>query len=703
MDQDLQWVPDGSVGELFIGGSGVAQGYIGDGVLSREKFLSNPLNSSTTIYRTGDLVKWNKAGQLEFIGRVDDQIKYRGYRIEPGEIELALKKHSAIQDSVVLIQNNEAGQRLTAFLTTKAEVSPAELRTFLQGQLPEYCIPEVFIPMEKFPLNNSGKVDKKALKTYQAPALGKARQTTELSATETIVVENAIEVLGVEGLHISDNFFEVGGNSLKATALASRIKHALAIALPLRSIFKYPVLKDLANYIDSKGKQSSNARLTKAPKAEYYPLSSAQRKMFLMSQMEEAGTVYNLPAALEVTGPLNKEKVQEVFQQIVQRHESLRTSFFMHEGEPVQAIAENVSLEINSSQDSNPDLNALVKPFDLSQAPLMRVNVIETAPNKHILFYDMHHIISDGTSIAVLVNEFIHLYQGHSMEEPAFTYKDYLYSFELNANDQEEKAAYWRKHLEGFSPLNLSTDFERTEHRGFDGQRVYFTWEPQLLDSLKAVASNNQATLYSVLMTAYNVLLSKYSGDEKITVGVPVAGRPDDQLQNLIGMFVNTLPVRQSIDEKSKLDETLRKVHENLVTSFDHQDYPLEKIVSDLDLPQDRSRNPLFDTVLVLQNMEFTSQTIDDLSFKSIALETGKAKFDMTWEFTERQDGLELINEFNAGLFKSETVEEMVNDLKSILKQWIENPDLTVEQLNLAKNYQAIKQEVESFDFDFEV
>ncbi|WP_434517827.1 plipastatin non-ribosomal peptide synthetase PpsC [Bacillus subtilis] len=677
LDPHLAVQPSGVAGELYIAGAGVARGYLNRPALTEERFLKDPFYPGERMYKTGDVARWLPDGNIEFLGRTDDQVKIRGYRIEPGEIEAALRSIEGVREAAVTVRTDSGEPELCAYVEG---LQRNEVRAQLERLLPGYMVPAYMIEMEQWPVTPSGKLDRNALpapdgaadaETYTAP-----RNVTEMKLSQ--LWEDVLKN-GPVGIH--DNFFDRGGHSLKATALVSRIAKEFDVQVPLKDVFGHPTVEGLATVI-REGTDSPYEAIKPAEKQETYPVSSAQKRIYVLQQLEDGGTGYNMPAVLELEGKLNPERMDRAFKELIKRHESLRTSFEQDAGgDPVQRIHDEAPFTLQTTvlgaRTEQEAAAAFIKPFDLSQAPLFRAQIVKVSDERHLLLVDIHHIISDGVSVNILIREFGELYNNRKLPALRIQYKDYAVWQEgfKTGDAYKTQEAYWLKQLEGELPvLDLPADHARPPVRSFAGDKVSFTLDQEVASGLYKLARENGSTLYMVLLAAYTVFLSRLSGQEDIIVGSPIAGRPHKDLEPILGMFVNTLALRTRPEGGKPFVQYLQEVRETALEAFEHQDYPFEELVDKLELTRDMSRNPLFDVMFVLQNMDQESLELDELCLKPAANNGHQtSKFDLTLYAQEQPHGLLTFQmEFSTDLYKKKTIEKwlqyFINMLLSIIK-----------------------------------
>ncbi|WPS88761.1 amino acid adenylation domain-containing protein [Brevibacillus halotolerans] len=688
LDQNRHLQPIGIPGELCVSGAGLARGYLNQPELTVERFVDNPFVPGERMYRTGDLVRWRIDGSIEYLGRIDEQVKIRGYRIELGEIETKLLEHPSISEALVVARNDEEGYTyLCAYMVATGAWSVSSLREHLIETLPEYMIPAYMMEVEKMPLTANGKVDKRALPVpdrqrmneYVAPA----------TETEEKLVLLFQEILGLERIGTKDHFFELGGHSLKAMMLVSRMHKELGVDVQLNEMFARPTVKDLSAYIDQMNGSAYTA-IQPVEEQPYYPVSFAQRRMYVVQQMRDSETTsYNIPVTFELKGKLHLDKLREALQILVLRHESLRTSFHMIDENLVQKVNKDISwdLEVIEAQESEIEvkLKEFIRPFHLSEAPLFRARLICLNPQHHLLSLDMHHIISDGVSMNLFLQEFMTLYQGEALPALSIQYKDYAVWQQSDKQRArlKEQEKYWLHHFSGELPtLELPTDFPRPAIQQFDGDEWAFEMNADLLAKVKQICSSQGTTLYMTLLAAYQVFLARYTGQEDIIVGSPIAGRSHADLENMIGMFVNTLALRGKPKADQSFLSYLKQVKETVFQAYANAEYPFEELIEKLDLERDMSRHPLFDTLFSLQNMEISEFQMNKLEI--FPYETGQknAKFALSWLIAEGES-LYVTIEYSTKCFKRETIKRMASHFEKLLAQIVEQPEARIGHLEL--------------------
>ncbi len=670
--------PAGVAGELYIAGTGVARGYLNRPELTEERFLDDPFYPGERMYQTGDIARWTEDGLVEWLGRSDGQVKVRGYRIEPGEIEAAIRRIDGIREAAVTARTEHGETALYAYIEGRKS---DDVRAELAARLPAYMMPAQFIEMSEWPVTPSGKLDRRAL-----PAPGRSADrrayTAPRNVTEMKLCALWEEVLKNGPVGIRDHFFERGGHSLKATALVSRIAKEFGVQVPLQDIFARPTVEELASVIQDL-EESPYEAIQPAQTQDTYPVSSAQKRMYVLQQLEDGGVGYNMPAVLELTGPLDRSRLEETFRQLVERHESLRTSFETGpDGEPVQRIHDSVPFQLDEAESAD----AFVRPFCLEEAPLFRAALVKESEEHHLLLTDMHHIISDGVSVNTLIKEFGELYAGRSLAPMRLQYKDYAVwqrSFQEKEGYQKQEA-YWLKRLEGELPvLELPADKPRPAVRSFAGGSVSCTLDAETASGLHRIARDHGSTLYMVLLAAYNTLLARLSGQEDIIVGSPIAGRPHKDLEPILGMFVNTLAIRTEPKGGKRFTDYLAEVRQAALEAYEHQDYPFEELVERLGVQRDTSRNPLFDAMLVVQNMEHEELLLDGLHIQPADVSRPVSKFDVTLQASEGGGQIHFLFEYAASLFRKETMQRWASHFMTMLEHIVREPETSIQAISM--------------------
>ncbi|NMP12235.1 non-ribosomal peptide synthetase, partial [Paenibacillus polymyxa] len=715
-----QLQPIGVAGELCIGGVGVARGYLNRPELTAEKFVADPFASGEAgyerMYRTGDLARWMPDGNIEYLGRIDHQVKIRGYRIELGEVETQLLQVESVREAVVMARADETGQKqMVAYYVAGQEIRASELRSELGRELPSYMVPSYFVQLEQMPLSPNGKIDRKALPAPEGSLQSGADYVAPRTWVEVKLTQIWQDVLGLAQVGVKENFFEMGGHSLRATTLASKIHQELNKPLPLRSIFEAPTIEQLAAVLEGLD-QVAYASIPVTEERSFYPLSSAQKRLYVLHQFDPNDVNYNMPSVLQVSGPLDVKRVENVFRQLIARHATLRTRFELIDSEPMQWIEDAVPFEVeytkiqaagataDTDQDTTTDtytrvnieaqqqVRSFVRPFDLKAAPLLRVGLVDLGAQgveqeaQHLLMLDMHHIVSDGVSMEVLTDEFVRLYGGEELAALRIQYKDYAVWQQSEAHQEwmQRQEAYWLDTFQGELPvLDLSTDFARPAVQSTAGDTIEFVLEREVSERLKELAAHTGATLYMVLLAAYTTLLHKYTAQEDIVVGTPIAGRPHAELESLVGVFINTLAMRNYPSSDKSFLDYLQEVKEHALRAYEHQDYPFEELVEKLNVTRDTSRNALFDTMFELKTMEQQEFELEGLTLSSYPLDNHTAKFDLSLEAIEQPEGILCSLEYSTALYKPETMTRLAQHFAEIVRAIAYYPQQSLAALNM--------------------
>ncbi len=697
LDKQGQIVPQGIIGNLFIGGKGVAKGYT-DIELTTKKFIKNPLNTDEIIYDTGDLCQWDFNGNLVYLGRSDNQIKLRGYRIELGEIESVLQLDAQVNQSVVIVK----GDFLLAYVTGKEKIDTENLKTLLRSKLPAYMVPSHIVQLELFPLTSSGKIDKAALpfpkelanKTFSAPE----------TKTEQLLAEIWSELLLTTKVGREDNFFELGGNSLKAIQLITRLRNEASLQISIEAIFRNPVLQNLALEIKTIGLEEG-VIVPKTAVQENYELSKAQRGTWLQVQRQPKAPTFNIFNIYQLKGALNRKALEESFNALINRHESLRTLFVLKGVEPRQKIltAEeyNFSIEYKEAKDSNAVLEEFTNHiFDLRQGPLFKVTVLQNSLDNQELFFSIHHIISDEWSIQILVRDLINYYNASVLGEEVSTeplpiqYKDYAawQSADLDNTASELSRRYWKNHLADAPRIELASDRPRPVVMSNKGSQYNFSFSTAASAALQAICAESGCTLFMGVSALVYALLYRYTGQSDITLGTPVAGRNHSELENQIGLYINTLALRTQFKGDDNFKELLAAVKEISISGFSHQSYPFDVLVEDIDSSLHKNRAPLFDVVVILQNVAL--QFMKSLKMEGIEID-GKdfdlkvSKSDLRFEFIEREDYIECSIEYNTDLYDEERIVRMASHLENLLTAVGENPYQLLKEIDYLEEKDA--------------
>ncbi|NOQ28176.1 MAG: AMP-binding protein, partial [Bacteroidales bacterium] len=647
--------------------------------ISQNLLISKVKREESFIIKTGDLGRITSERNIEYLGSVSGRKRVRNYYIDLNEIEESLKKQLFVKDLLINLKNDK--DELYCYVEFTEEIeskSEGELLLQLKNALlktySSIFLPDVFIVVKNMPKDSSGQIDKRKLLSIKL--IESDKQDEKPSLTQSRIIALWSEVLGVEESRISikTDFFEVGGQSLKGVQLISKLYKEFNVRVPLVELFKTPTVEGLDDYIKGMSVSSGNVNIDIVEKKEYYHLSAAQARMFFLQQMDLKSMVYNMPDIIPLEKGINRLVVKEVFQQLIDRHESFRTAFIVLDGVFNQKIYEKVEFNIDEVNISEKDIENLrhkyVKPFDLSKAPLIRAIILNVENSSSFLYVDMHHIISDGTSRIILKNEFTQLLKGQKLKKIQVQYKDYS-EWQISKEQKEiikNQEAYWLGRFSNDLPiLNLPVDYSRPAMQSQKGAQVRFTLSKEETEKVKILSKENGLTLYMGILSIYTILLSKLSGQEDIIVGTPIAGRNHADLDGVVGMFVNTLAMRNNVDQT--LRDFLQEIKQTTIGAFDNQDYQFEDLVEKVLVERDTSRNPLFDVMFNLLNYSEFSGDLSNFGNDRYVHTSGISKFDLTLVAVDYQDQLLMTFEYCTELFKSETIERYIKYFKNIIYQ----------------------------------
>ncbi|WBI89705.1 Gramicidin S synthase 2 [Pseudomonas aeruginosa] len=703
LDRDLNPVPRGAVGELYIGRVGLARGYLKRPGLSATRFVPNPFpgGAGERLYRTGDLARFQADGNIEYIGRIDHQVKVRGFRIELGEIEAALAGLAGVRDAVVLAHDGVGGTQLVGYVVADsaedAERLRESLRESLKRHLPDYMVPAHLMLLERMPLTVNGKLDRQALPQPDA-SLSQQAYRAPGSELEQRIAAIWAEILGVERVGLDDNFFELGGHSLLATRVISRVRQEQQLDASLKALFERPVLEAFAQGLERTTDAVSTIPL--ADRQQPLALSFAQERQWFLWQLEPESAAYHIPSALRLRGRLDVDALQRSFDSLVARHETLRTRFRLEGGRSYQQVQPAVSVSIEREQFGEEGLieriqAIVVQPFDLERGPLLRVNLLQLAEDDHVLVLVQQHIVSDGWSMQVMVEELVQLYAGYSqgldVVLPALPiqYADYaLWQRSwMEAGEKERQLAYWTGLLGGEQPvLELPFDRPRPARQSHRGAQLGFELPRELVEAVRALAQREGASSFMLLLASFQALLYRYSGQADIRVGVPIANRNRVETERLIGFFVNTQVLKADLDGRMGFDELLAQARQRALEAQAHQDLPFEQLVEALQPERNASHNPLFQ---VLFNHQSEARgngqafRFDELQMESVQFDSRTAQFDLTLDLTDEEQRFCAVFDYATDLFDASTVERLAGHWRNLLRGIVANPRQRLGELSL--------------------
>ena len=692
-------VPPGVPGELRMAGAGLSRGYLGRPALTAERFVPDPQSApGSRAYRTGDRVRFRPDGELEFLGRMDHQVKIRGFRIELGEIEEVLAGHPKVRECAVLAREDVPGLRLLVAYASGDAVTDGELRTWLGSRLPEFMVPALFVLLEALPHTPNGKIDRRALPAPERSAGDGYMAPT--GPAEELLAEIWAEVLGLERVGIDDSFFALGGHSLLATQVASRVRAALGVELPLRRLFETPTVRELARAVRASAEGPAAPPIVPVPRDGDLPLSFAQQRLWFLDQLEPGSPAYNVPSAVRLNGEVSAAKLSAVFAEVVRRHEALRTTFGERDGQPVQVITPAGPPpripEIDLSGLSEPEAAARAlalaearTPFDLARGPLLRLALLRLGERDHVLLINLHHIVSDGWSLGVLLREIAALWAGGpgALPDLPVQYADFaVWQREwLRGEVLEAQLAYWRERLAGAPRvLDLPLDHPRPALQTFRGESKAFTLPPRLSEALREVCRQEGATPFMVLMAAWALLLGRHAHQDDVLLGTPIAGRNRREVEELIGFFVNTLVMRADLSGSPSFSELVGRGRQAALDGYAHQDVPFERLVEELAPERDLAHPPIFQVLFVFQNAGGRPVSVPGLTLTPLAIDSGVAKFDLTLTLREGEGrAFEGALERNADLFDALTAERLLGRFEALLEAAAAAPGVDVQELPL--------------------
>ncbi|HEY0019275.1 MAG TPA: amino acid adenylation domain-containing protein [Longimicrobium sp.] len=702
-DAGLRPLPVGVPGELYVGGAGVARGYLNRPELTAQRFVENPFGAGR-LYRTGDRVRWLADGRLDYLGRLDEQVKIRGFRIELGEIESALLDHDAVREAAVIVREDVPGEkRIVAYVVGSAEAEP--LRVHLRTRLPEYMVPSAFVAVDALPLTPNGKLDRKALPAPEYAAAEDAYVAPRTPVEEVLAAVWAA-VLRVERVGIHDGFFELGGHSLLATRVVSRLREVLGVELPLRAVFEGPTVAELAERVAELRRDGRPAAPAVVPvdRSRPLPLSFGQERLWFVDRLEGGSGFYHIHAAHRLAGPLHDQALREALGEIVRRHEALRTHFAETEDGAVQVVAPFGGFPVPLE-----DLSALPpaereaaarrairaeaeRPFDLAAGPLFRARLLRLAADEHVLVLCMHHIVSDGWSTEVLFREMAVLYAAFADGAPSplpelpVQYADYAawQRRHLRGEVLDRHVGWWKAQLAGAPALlELPTDRPRPAVQRYGGAREAVHLGAERVERLNALARAEGATLFMVLLGAFQVLLARYSGSDDVVVGSPVAGRRRGEVEGLIGFFVNTLVLRTDASGDPGFRELLRRVRQSTLGAYEHDEVPFEKLVAELSPERSMSYSPLAQVMFTLQTLEGAREGLRGLEASPMHAEAATTRFDLTLSLAAHGGEVSGNLEYSTALFDRATIQRMLGHLDRVLEQVSDDPDVRISHLDL--------------------
>lgn len=701
LDDKRQPVSPGTAGELYIGGAGVGRGYLHRPELTAARFIPHPFKDdpAARLYRSGDWARLRLDGAIECVGRHDSQVKIRGFRVELGEVQTILAAHPSVANNVVVAKEGAGSdKRLVSYFVKRAGSSTAnDLRNYLSERLPDYMVPSAFVELPELPLNANGKVNRLALPEPPAvrPDLLTPYQVPQ-TATEELLASIWSNVLGIENPGIDDDFFHLGGHSLLAMQVISRVNERLKVSLAIREMFDGPTIRELAAKIATQPANTPSKSIAPIERSQEIPLSFAQQRFWFLDQLEPGSPLYNVSRALRLNGPLDINRLQKAAQQIVARHDALRTRFVEVDGRPVQVVVPELDLplqfhDLRSVSSIGRDTEALIAretetPFNLASGPLLRVTILRIADEDHVLLLSIHHVIADAWSLNLFFQELAAFYQNDLavVKSLRVQYPDYA-SWQQQHFDGEElrqQLSYWKNELAG-APLvlDLPTDHQRNPTAGSRGAKQSMSLPDGLGRLLKDTSCQEGVTLFMFLLAGFQILLSRYSGQDDFLVGTPVAGRAMLETEGLIGCFINTLVIRGNLAGNPTLTEVIKRTREKALRAYAQQDIPFEKLVEELRPERSLSRSPIFQVMFVLQDETKAELSLPGLVVTPVVAETATAKFELTLGVTDKAGGLDVWLSYNTDLFEPDSITAMLHDFKLVLENLVDNREQHLSDL----------------------
>ncbi|HYP25231.1 MAG TPA: amino acid adenylation domain-containing protein [Blastocatellia bacterium] len=713
LDRQMMPVPVGVPGELYISGRGLARCYLNRPEQTSERFIPDPFSGrpGSRLYRTGDLCRYRPDGRLEYLGRIDHQVKIRGFRIEPGEIEAALAAHPDVREAVVVAHDGPQGdKRLAGYVVParKGALTTSSLRSFLSQRLPAFMTPSAFIILDSLPMTPNGKVDRGALpRPQQTRPDHEAAFAPASTPTEQILADIWAEILMIDDVSVNDNFFELGGHSLLLTQVTSRVREAFHVDLPLQTLFEAPTIADLARRVEEKRGVQTFAEgppIKPVERGGELPLSYAQERLWFLQELEPDSPVYTVAAAVRLMGAVNLRALEQTLNEIVRRHEVLRTRFATAQGRPVQIIdppGEHRLALVDLSRLPEPARDAEVeriklaeaqRPFDLRRGPLLRSTLLRLAERAHVLVLTMHHIVSDGWSIGILIHELASLYKSLSigrpspLSDPPVQYFDYArWEHEsMQGRVLERHLDYWKRQLAGVPETALlPPDYNRPARDFGRGAIQPVSLSKELSGSLKRLSSGEGVTLFMTLFAAFNALIYKHTGRDDILIGVPIANRNRIETEGLIGFFANTILLRTGIEADPTFEELLAQVRETALGAYAHQNYPFQKLVEELRPKRGVTRTPLAQVVFTLQNAPARALSLPGLTLETEEIHNGTVKFDIVLNLWETDEGLRGWLSYNRDLYRAETIARLLSHYERLLYNVAESPRARLSEIGL--------------------
>ena len=679
--------PIGVPGELWVGGDGVARGYINNPDLTDERFIKNPF-ANGNVYKTGDCVKWLPDGNLVFLSRLDKQIKLRGFRIELEDIDNNILKYSGIKQSISILTEVNNQKAICSYIVSNTKINIKELKNFLESCLPDYMLPTYITQIENVPLTISGKLDRKALPT---PILCKEDIVPARNKIDDCIISKISDLLSISQISINNSFFDIGGDSLSAISLSTYLTNKYGIDISVKDIFNNPTIRSLSDYISKN--LSNNLHTSIVPKVEvrnYYPASEAQKRIYYATNRDTSSLLYNISGGLKFDSVPDVNKLESSIKTLIDRHESLRTFFDIVNGDVVQKVEKQINfyLPVERVTDFSTDnlFSSFIQPYNLSKAPLFRIKLVIFDDNSSLLMFDMHHIICDGASLSIFVKELCDLYNGNALSEHPIDYKDFAVfeQAQINTSEYNKSKTFWLNQFKDEIPvLTLPTKGSRPTRQSYNGNNYLFELDETLTNSIMNVAKQNAVTPYMLLLGIYYILLSKYSSQQDIVIGTPVVGRNTEDLQGIIGMFVNSLPLRIKTDSTQNFNVFLEHLKSYCLDAYSHQDYPFNELVNELGLKRDISRNPIFDTMFIYQNNGYIPLSFNGINSNYSIPNLHISKFDLSLEIIPSSSKFNMRIEYCTDLFNEDFIKQFAKHYILILQEVLSNFEIPISKIEI--------------------
>ena len=687
LDECKNFAPFGAKGEIYIGGLGVGKGYVNNSEETGKRFTEDPILKGGVMYRTGDMGRWSEKGEILFEGRFDNQIKIRGYRVEIEELESVIAARKNVKECAVIVKTVNDNMQLVAYLTLeKAENALEELREELHKILPEYMIPSHIVVINSMPLNINGKVDKKLLKTLEVEKKEVVAPTTD---TEKKILGIWQELLGCKEISIRDDFFTIGGQSLKMVKMVSMIYEEFGCELSVGDVIKHPTIESLSSFVDNCEK-SDSVRLEVSPKKEYYALSSSQKRMYIVHKLDNGGTTYNTPMLLKLEGKMDPGKLERAIGEIVARHEIFRTTFVSVDDEIVQKVSEAGEFHIEVKEISEGELSQAcresIRPFVLEEGPLVRVTLFVAGEDLSYLLVDMHHIVSDMVTVDLFLKEMTSLYKGEELPPVSFQFKDYSHwmNKRIETGELDRQEDYWLKEFEnGIPTLNLPKDFGGSDSNR--GKTLRFSTDETLYSAVKYFANKGGVTTQMVMVSAYALLLSRYTGSEDIVIGLPVAARRKLELDSVMGPILNTVLLKLRVNSGQTYKEFLSEVKDKLLMTLDNQEYPLDMLVDKLSKLTGSGRGSVYETSFNFYDDGNIGENcyLDGVTISSVDIDYNISHADIDTTCSVENGKVKVTVNYLEDSFDEATIDYFGQHYIELLKSIVESPDENVDLLNM--------------------